>query len=85
MSVYMQVYAGSEQVLGLALQGRRQNVVIATKFGFKEGPFTPRTVKTDEAVTRSLTKLQTAYIDLLHIMLYNLIQEFTQHQLFSGY
>jgi aryl-alcohol dehydrogenase-like predicted oxidoreductase len=37
------------------------------------------TVQIDEAVTRSLTKLQTSYVDLLQVMLYNLIQEFTQH------
>ena len=87
MFVYMQGYAGSEQVLGRALQGRRQNVVIATKFGFREGPFTPpySNVQIDEAVTRNLTKLQTSYVDLLQVMLHNLIQEFTQHQLLSGY
>jgi hypothetical protein len=39
----------------------------------------------DEAVTRNLTKLQTSYVNLLQVMLYNLIQEFTQHQLVSGY
>jgi aryl-alcohol dehydrogenase-like predicted oxidoreductase len=38
-----------------------------------------RTVQIDETVTRSLTKLQTSYVDLLQVMLYNLIQEFTQH------
>ncbi|XP_052797122.1 1-deoxyxylulose-5-phosphate synthase YajO-like isoform X2 [Mya arenaria] len=60
-------YAGSEQVLGKCLQGRRQEAVIASKFGFREGPNTPpyTAVQIDEAVTRSLEKLQTTYIDLL--------------------
>ena len=76
----MQGYAATEQVLGRALQGRRQNAVIATKFGFREGPFTPpySTIQIDEAVTRSLTKLQTSYVDLLQVILYNLIRESTQ-------
>jgi len=73
--------ARSEQVLGRALQGRRQNAIIATKYGFTEAPFTPQysTVQIDEAITRSLTKLQASYVDLLQVILYNMIQEFTQH------
>ncbi|CAG2213812.1 yajO [Mytilus edulis] len=60
-------YAGSEQVLGRALQGRRQEAIIATKFGFREGPNTPpyNAVQIDEAITKALTKLQTSYVDLL--------------------
>ncbi|XP_076094143.1 1-deoxyxylulose-5-phosphate synthase YajO-like isoform X1 [Mytilus galloprovincialis] len=62
-------YAGSEQVLGRALQGRRQEAIIATKFGFREGPNTPpyTAVQIDEAITKALTKLQTSYVDLLQI------------------
>jgi len=65
----LQGYAGSEEVLGKCLQGRRQDAVIASKFGFREGPSTPAYTaqQIDEAVTRSLTKLQTTYIDLLQV------------------
>ncbi|XP_045167959.2 1-deoxyxylulose-5-phosphate synthase YajO-like [Mercenaria mercenaria] len=60
-------YAGSEEVLGKCLQGRRQDAVIASKFGFREGPFTPAysAVQIDESITKGLRKLQTNYIDLL--------------------
>ena len=66
-----QGYAGSEQVLGRALQGRRQEAIIATKFGFREGPNTPpyNAVQIDEAITKALTKLQTSYVDLLQVIL----------------
>ena len=65
-----QAYSGSEQVLGCALRGRRQNAVVATKFGFREGPSTPpySAVEIDEAVTRSLRNLETNYIDILQVL-----------------
>lgn len=64
-----QGYAGSEEVLGMCLEGRRQDAVIATKFGFREGPNTPpySPQQIDEAVTRSLNKLKTNYVDLLQV------------------
>lgn len=67
---FPQGYAGSESVLGRALLGRRQDAVIATKFGFREGPSTPAysPQEIDEAVTRSLQKLQTTYIDILQVV-----------------
>lgn len=54
----------SERVLGQALAGRRDQAVIATKFGF-----TPAGVRTDpdyirEACEASLKRLETDYIDL---------------------
>jgi len=61
----------NETLLGRALQGRREQVVIATKFGFRieEG----RVHGTDsrpehirEAVSASLQRLRTSYIDLLY-------------------
>ncbi|XP_052259109.1 1-deoxyxylulose-5-phosphate synthase YajO-like isoform X2 [Dreissena polymorpha] len=60
-------YAGSEEVLGRCLLGRRQDAIIATKFGFRDGIGTPAysAVQIDEAITKSLRKLQTDYIDLL--------------------
>lgn len=62
-------YKGSESVLGRALLGQRQNAVVATKYGFREGPATPpySAQEIEEAVTRSLRNLQTSYIDILQI------------------
>jgi aryl-alcohol dehydrogenase-like predicted oxidoreductase len=62
----------NERLLGRALQGRRDRVVIATKFGFKIGPdgktagadSRPEHVK--EVVDASLQRLQTDHIDLLY-------------------
>lgn len=53
----------------MCLEGRRQDAVIATKFGFREGPNTPpySPQQIDEAVTRSLNKLKTNYVDLLQV------------------
>lgn len=55
--------------MGAALEGRRQDAVIATKFGFREGPITPpyTAQQIDEAVTTSLNKLKTSYVDLLQV------------------
>lgn len=60
-------YAGSEEVLGKCLQGRRQDAVIASKFGFRDGPSTPAYTaqQIDESITKGLRKMQTNYIDLL--------------------
>ncbi|MFX0067950.1 MAG: aldo/keto reductase [Candidatus Hodarchaeota archaeon] len=73
----------SERVLGKALKGRREEVIIATKFGWnwdmqsgnpsfpcrlaKEGSLTPEFIR--ESCKGSLERLQTDYIDLylLHI------------------
>ncbi|KAL5006744.1 hypothetical protein ScPMuIL_015550 [Solemya velum] len=62
-------YAGSEVTLGKCLQGRRQDAIIASKFGFREGittpPYSPEQI--DEAITASLEKLQTTYVDLMQV------------------
>lgn len=65
------VYGGegrSEVFLGKALQGRRQDVVVATKFGMKlrEGPYTSRGSRRYivQACEESLRRLDTDYIDL---------------------
>jgi aryl-alcohol dehydrogenase-like predicted oxidoreductase len=62
----------NEKLLGRALQGRRDRVVIATKFGFKIGP-DGKTAGTDsrpehvkKVVDASLQRLQTDHIDLLY-------------------
>src|ERR1700749_628771 len=61
-------YGDSEDVVGKALQGRRDDIVLATKFGrpVGEGPnrqgASRRWIVT--AVENSLRRLQTDYIDL---------------------
>ena len=61
----------NEELLGRALQGRREKVIIATKFGFRFGPegiagqdSRPEHVR--EAVEGSLRRLATDHIDLLY-------------------
>jgi len=73
-------YAGSEVVLGHALQGRRKDAVVATKYGFREGPQTPpySAQEVDEAITRSLTKMQTDYIDILQIHFPSFVKDYTE-------
>ncbi len=72
------VYGGghSEELLGRALEGRRHEVVIATKFGFAFDPYTRQMLGPDtspayirRACEGSLRRLRTDYIDLyqLHI------------------
>jgi len=67
------VYGGghSEEVLGRALTGRRQQAVIATKFGFVFDPYTRQMLGRDSssayirrACEGSLKRLNTDYIDL---------------------
>jgi aryl-alcohol dehydrogenase-like predicted oxidoreductase len=61
----------NEQLLGRALEGRRDSVVIATKFGFrieggKVGGLDSRPVHVREVVEASLKRLHTDHIDLLY-------------------
>lgn len=61
----------NEELLGRALQGRREQVVIATKFGFRieDGKSTgmdSRPEHVREAVEGSLRRLRTDHIDLLY-------------------
>jgi aryl-alcohol dehydrogenase-like predicted oxidoreductase len=62
----------NEKLLGKALQGRRDRVLIATKFGFRIGP-DGKTAGTDsrpehvkEVIDASLQRLGTDHIDLLY-------------------
>ena len=62
----------NEKLLGQALRGRRERVLIATKFGFRLGP-DGKTAGTDsrpehvkEVVEASLQRLGTDHIDLLY-------------------
>ena len=68
------IYGGdglSEQFLGKALDGRRQDVVLATKFAgpMGEGPMSKGTSRKHimDAVDASLTRLNTDYIDLYQV------------------
>lgn len=67
----LQGYAGSEEVLGYCLRGRRQDAVIATKYGFRVGIDTPAYSASDidQTVTNALRRLETDYIDLLQVFL----------------
>src|SRR4051812_18268853 len=63
----------NEELVGRALKGRRDDVVIATKFGFRIDPNRPDLIELDsrpshirEAVEGSLERLGTDYIDLLY-------------------
>src|SRR5258707_77200 len=62
----------NEELLARALQGKRDQVVIATKFGFKFGEkgaltgLDSRPAHIREAVEGSLRRLQTAHIELLY-------------------
>jgi aryl-alcohol dehydrogenase-like predicted oxidoreductase len=63
----------NEELLGRALKGRRDEVVLATKFGFRIGPngerlggMNSRPEHIKEAVEGSLRRLQTDHIDLLY-------------------
>ena len=65
-----QAYGDNEELLGEALASLRKEVVIATKFGFKEGKTMlgmdsrPENIRT--VVEASLKRLKTDYIDLFY-------------------
>lgn len=62
-------FGENEILLGKALKGKRQNAIIATKFGFKKGDqmaFDSRPVHIRDVVENSLRYLQTDVIDLLY-------------------
>ncbi|WP_192339783.1 aldo/keto reductase [Streptomyces sp. VITNK9] len=67
------VYSGgaSEEVLGAAIQGRRDQVIISTKAGLPtgDGPADAGTSRARliTAVDRALSRLGTDYIDLFHL------------------
>jgi 1-deoxyxylulose-5-phosphate synthase len=54
----------SEEIIGKAVQGNRDDVILATKVGFEEG-ISRKDIIT--AVKRSLERLRTDYIDLFYI------------------
>ncbi|MFJ5265046.1 aldo/keto reductase [Streptomyces sp. NPDC088387] len=67
------VYTGSEEAIGKALRGRRDKVVVATKFGIvrglsPEGPpvINGRPEYVRERIERSLTLLGTDHVDLYY-------------------
>ena len=61
----------NEAMLGEALRGRRENVFVATKFGYsfidgKRGPICSRPESIRRTVEDSLTRLRTDYVDILY-------------------
>jgi aryl-alcohol dehydrogenase-like predicted oxidoreductase len=60
---------GSEEILGQAMRGRRDQVFVATKFCTADGHLPPETpvARIVEAVEGSLRRLQTDHVDLVHI------------------
>jgi aryl-alcohol dehydrogenase-like predicted oxidoreductase len=63
-------YAGgkSEQTLGRALEGRRDQVVLCTKFGYWPGAGPDYSAdRIEESVEQSLTRLRTDHLDVLLI------------------
>ncbi len=63
------VYGLSEERIGVALKGRRDEVLIATKFGspMGEGKSGGKPDYVQRAIERSLRKLQTDHVDLYQI------------------
>ncbi len=63
------VYGDSEVVLGKAFAGRRERVIIATKFGIARDGVAGGASRAYvlEAAERSLKRLQTDYIDVLYL------------------
>ena len=62
----------NEELLGQALKGRRSQVTIATKFGWKDGKVSPESLdgsakNARESVEGSLRRLGTDYLDLLYL------------------
>lgn len=62
-----ELYGGgdSERMLGEILEGRRDSVVLATKFGWHPGGGAPEAVRT--AIAGSLERLRTDYVDLYYL------------------
>ncbi len=60
---------GSEQAVGLAIQGKRDQIFLATKFCSANGHLAPGTTVAGymEAVESSLKRLRTDHVDLVHI------------------
>lgn len=64
-SVY---YGSAEERLGLALRGRRDKVILATKagrFGSNEFDFSPARLRA--SLEQSLTRMKTDYVDIFHL------------------
>lgn len=64
-SVY---YGSAEERLGIALQGRRDQVILATKagrFGYDEFDFSPARIRA--SLEQSLTRMKTDYVDVFHL------------------
>ena len=68
--------AGSEQILGKAMQGVRDRMFLATKFCTPRGHLGPGSTVEEymEAVNGSLRRLQTDWVDLVHVHACNTVE-----------
>ncbi len=71
VGMMLQGYLNSEVVLGRLLQGKRRDVIVATKFGVRVPIYSASDI--DQSVTNSLARLQTDYIDLYQVSGYKQI------------
>ncbi len=60
-----QGYLNSEEVLGKVLEGRRKNLVLASKFGTRVPQYTAEDVEV--SLTNALQRLRTDYLDLYQV------------------
>jgi L-galactose dehydrogenase len=61
-------YGSAEERLGIALKGRRDEVIVATKagrFGFDDFDFSPARIRA--SLERSLTLMKTDHVDIFHL------------------
>jgi aryl-alcohol dehydrogenase-like predicted oxidoreductase len=58
---------GSERFLGEILEGRRERVVLATKFGWGREPGDASAATVRVAIDRSLERLRTGHVDLYYL------------------
>jgi aryl-alcohol dehydrogenase-like predicted oxidoreductase len=68
------IYGDSEEIIGKAIAGRRDDVVLATKFGIVSSPTDTRPAELNgtraymrERIERSLTRLGTDHVDLYYL------------------
>jgi len=75
--LFSQAYLNSEGVVGRLFEGRRQGMVLASKFGYGANKKTGYTaLDIEQALTASLERLRTDYLDLYQVHWPTVIGEF---------
>ena len=64
-SVLFQAYLNSEETLGRILEGRRRDVIVATKFGTRVEQYSAEDI--EKSLMTSLQRLRTDYVDLYQV------------------